>query len=32
MTIIDDISDIEVEILEIDADEIVNIELGGYCE
>ena len=32
MTIVDDISDIEVEILEIDADEIVNIELGGYCE
>lgn len=32
MTIVEDISDIEVEILEIDADEIVNIELGGYCE
>lgn len=32
MTIVEDISDIEVETLEIDADEIVNIELGGYCE
>lgn len=32
MTIVDDMSDIEVEILKIDADEIVNIELGGYCE
>lgn len=31
-TLIDDISEIEVGILEIDADEIVNIELGGYCE
>ena len=31
-TLIDDISEIEVGILEIDADEIINIELGGYCE
>lgn len=32
MTIVDDISDIEIDILEINADEIVYIELGGYCE
>lgn len=32
MTIVEDISDIKIEILEINADEIVNIELGGYCE
>lgn len=29
---VDDISDIEVEILEIEANKIVNIELGGYVE
>lgn len=27
-----DVSDIEVEILEIEANKITNIELGGYCE
>lgn len=32
MTIVEDMSDIKIEILEINADEIVNIELGGYCE
>jgi hypothetical protein len=32
MSIVKDISDIEIEILEINADEIVNIEIGGYCE
>lgn len=32
MSIVEDISDIEIEILKINADEIVNIELGGYCE
>ncbi len=29
---VEDISDIEVEILEIEADKLVNIELGGYVE
>ena len=29
---VDNISDIEVEILEIEANEISDIELGGYCE
>lgn len=28
----DNISDIEVDILEIEADKLVEIELGGYCE
>ena len=28
----EDLSDIEVEILEIEANEISDIELGGYCE
>lgn len=32
MTMVENISDIEIEILKINADEIVNIELGGYCE
>lgn len=32
MTIVDDVSDIEVEILEIEANKLVEIELGGYCE
>ena len=31
-TIVDDISDIEVDILEIEADKLANIELGGYVE
>lgn len=30
--IVDDISDIEVDIVEIEADKLVDIELGGYCE
>lgn len=29
MTIVEDVSDIEVE---IESDKLVNIELGGYCE
>ena len=29
MSVVEDVSDIEVEILEI---KITNIELGGYCE
>lgn len=32
MSVVDNISDIEVEILEIEADKLVEIELGGYCE
>ena len=32
MTIVENISDIEVNILEIEAEKLVNIELGGYCE
>ena len=32
MSVIEDVSDIEVEILEIEANKIANIELGGYCE
>lgn len=28
----DDISDIEVSVVEIESDMAVNIELGGYCE
>lgn len=31
-TIVEDLSDIEVGILEIEADKLLNIELGGYCE
>lgn len=31
-SLVEDISDIEVDVLEITADEAVNIELGGYCE
>lgn len=31
-SIVDDISDIEVDILEIEVDKLVNVELGGYCE
>lgn len=32
LSVVEDISDIEVEILEIEADKLVEIELGGYCE
>lgn len=32
MSVVDDISDVEVEILEIEADKLVEIKLGGYCE
>ena len=31
-TYVEDIEDIEVDIAEIDANELVDIELGGYCE
>lgn len=31
-SIVDDLSGIEVGILEIEANEILDIELGGYCE
>ncbi len=31
-TIVEDLSDIEVGIVEIEADKLVEIELGGYCE
>ena len=32
MTIVEDVSDIEVNILEIEADKLMEIKLGGYCE
>lgn len=32
VSVVKDVSDIEVEILEIEANKIANIELGGYCE
>lgn len=32
MSVVDDVSDIEVNILEIEADKLIEIELGGYCE
>lgn len=32
MSIVEDVSDITVEILEIEANKLVEIELGGYCE
>lgn len=32
MSVVENLSDIEVEILEIEADKLVEIELGGYCE
>ncbi len=32
ISIVEDVSDIEVEILEIEANKLVEIELGGYCE
>lgn len=31
-SIVEDLSDIEVRIVEIEADKLVDIELGGYCE
>lgn len=31
-TYVEDIEDIEVDIAEIDANELVEIELGGHCE
>lgn len=31
-TTVEDLSDIEVGIVEIEADKLVGIELGGYCE
>lgn len=31
-SIVDDLSDVAVGILEIEANEILDIELGGYCE
>ena len=31
-TYVEDIEDIEVDIAEIDANELVDIELGGHCE
>lgn len=31
-SIVEDLSDIEVGIVEIEADKLVEIELGGYCE
>ena len=32
LSVVEDVSDIEVEILEIEANKIAHIELGGYCE
>lgn len=32
MSIVEDVSDIEVNILEIEADKLMEIKLGGYCE
>lgn len=32
MSTVENIQDIEVKILEIEADKLVDIELGGYCE
>lgn len=32
MSVVEDISDVEVEIAEIEAGRLVEIELGGYCE
>lgn len=31
-TYVEDIEEIEVDIVEIDANKLVDIELGGYCE
>lgn len=31
-SIVEDLSDIEVGIVEIETDKLVGIELGGYCE
>jgi hypothetical protein len=32
MSVVTDITDIEVKIAEIEAGRLVEIELGGYCE
>lgn len=32
MSTVENIQDVEVKILEIEADKLVDIELGGYCE
>lgn len=32
MSIVENMSDIEVNILEIEANKLMEIELGGYCE
>ena len=32
MSVVENLSDVEVEILEIEANKLVEIELGGYCE
>ena len=32
LTNVEDMSDIEVEILEVESDTAVDINLGGYCE
>lgn len=32
LSVVDDISDIEVEVVEIESDMAVDITLGGYCE
>ena len=31
-TRVENLSDVDVDILEIEADKLVEIELGGYCE
>ena len=31
-TRVGNLSDVDVDILEIEADKLVEIELGGYCE
>lgn len=31
-TYVENLSDVDVDILEIEADKLVEIELGGYCE
>ena len=32
MSIVEEVSDIEVDIVEIEADKLIEIELGRYCE
>lgn len=32
LSVVDDISDIEVEVVEIESDTAVDVTLGGYCE